>query len=64
MREVGGEVEEGVFEEGFLEEKNGFLPFTSPEGIVDPLATQKIEVRPEKFVRITIISKELPRQNI
>ena len=50
---MGGEVEEGVFEEGLLEEKNGFLPFTSPEGIVDPLATQKIEVRPEKFVRIS-----------
>ena len=50
---MGGEVEEGVFEEGFLEEKNDFLPFTSPEGIVDPLATQKIEVRPEKFVRIS-----------
>ena len=42
-----------MFEEGFLKEKKGFLPFTSTEGIVDLLATQKIEVRPEKFVRIS-----------
>jgi hypothetical protein len=42
-----------VVAEDLLEEKKAFPTFGFTEGIVDPLASQMIEVKPEKYVRIS-----------